>query len=536
MLGAGHGVLSLAQPVHLAQHQAGFDRPVPLVDLEPHRRVDRLVLFHRDRGASEGDGQRPVDAAVQVETRVLSVSHATDVADLGRRDQQADARVARPERADPLELLGEVEPDPIPSDHGVDALGADPLAGPDGRRGVGKEGLAKGLHAARPDLQPGGGTVPAETLQVPGAGPQPLQEVVSGNAAPRAAAAPLGIERDHDRRLQVALDQARGDYPDHAGMPAAPGEDDRAGLAQLVGQLGKRGARRSLDLPLRLPALAVGAVELLRDLAGAPAIAGEEELDPRVSSVEAPGGVDPRCQAEAQVPRVEARGLTAGDLDQGPHPGAPGAPCQLEPAPGQRAVLAQQRDKVGDRGKGDEIEIELGCGRIAAGRLPQAPGQLPGDRRPAELGERVSAQRRVEDRAVGELGTRLVMVGDDHLHPPLPRPGDRVDRGDRAVHGEDQRGAALGERIDTCLGEPIAVGHPVGDQPVAIGPQLAEGADGDRRGADPVDVEVAVDGDPLAPLDRAEEPGRSPPPYASKAPAGWDSSASRKARACSGVR
>ena len=83
--GGGHGAPALAQPVHLAQHQPGLDRAVPLVDLEPHRGVDRLILANRDRGPSEGDRQRPVDPAVQVEARVLSVSHATDVADPGRR-------------------------------------------------------------------------------------------------------------------------------------------------------------------------------------------------------------------------------------------------------------------------------------------------------------------------------------------------------------------------------------------------------------------------------------------------------------------
>ena len=67
-------------------------------------------------------------------------------------------------------------------------------------------------------------------------------------------------------------------------------------------------------------------------------------------------------------------------------------------------------------------------------------------------------------------------------------------------------GAALGQLLDVVGAEPVAVGEPVRDQPVALGAQLAQGADQDRGRADAVDVEVAVDGDPLAGLDRGADP------------------------------
>ena len=66
----------------------------------------------------------------------------------------------------------------------------DPIVG--GR--VREEGLAKGLDPLRADLQPGGGPVAAEPLEMLRAGPQPLEQVESGDAAPGAAAAPLGVE------------------------------------------------------------------------------------------------------------------------------------------------------------------------------------------------------------------------------------------------------------------------------------------------------------------------------------------------------
>ena len=64
---------------------------------------------------------------------------------------------------------------------------------------------------------------------------------------------------------------------------------------------------------------------------------------------------------------------------------------------------------------------------------------------------------------------------------------------------------ALREQLDVGGREAVAVVDPVGDQPVAVGPHLPQGADHDRRRADTVDVEVAVNGDPLAGLDRAAD-------------------------------
>ena len=99
-----------------------------------------------------------------------------------------------------------------------------------------------------------------------------------------------------------------------------------------------------------------------------------------------------------------------------------------------------------------------------------------------------------------------MVVGDDDLDPQLLRQGDLLDSGDPAVDGDQQLRAALGQLLDVGRAQPVAVGQPVGDQPVALGAQLAQRADQDRRRADAVDVEVAVDGDPLARLDRREDP------------------------------
>ncbi len=67
-----------------------------------------------------------------------------------------------------------------------------------------------------------------------------------------------------------------------------------------------------------------------------------------------------------------------------------------------------------------------------------------------------------------------------------------------------KRRAALRQPPHVGLAQAVAVGEPVGDQPVALGAKLTQRRDEDRGGTDTVDVKIAVDGDPPPAADRAE--------------------------------
>ena len=103
----------------------------------------------------------------------------------------------------------------------------------------------------------------------------------------------------------------------------------------------------------------------------------------------------------------------------------------------------------------------------------------------------------MDDRAVGQhaVGARCVVIGDDHVHAGGPSGGDLVDRGDAAVHGHDQRGAALGQALHGGRGQAVAVVDAAGQEPARLGAEAAQGPDHDRGGAHAVDVVVAVNDD-----------------------------------------
>ncbi len=167
--------------------------------------------------------------------------------------------------------------------------------------------------------------------------------------------------------------------------------------------------------------------------------------------------------------------------------------------PDQGSVLSLQRDEIGDRGQGDEVELALEL------RAEQCRRQLVGDRGRAQLAERIAADDGVQDRAVGKLGAWLVVVGDDHVDALLSRHRDLSRRGDPAVDGDQELRAAVAQAVDRRGGEAIAIVLAARDQPVAVGAELAQRPNRDRRRADTVDVVVAVDGDPLAARDRVAD-------------------------------
>jgi hypothetical protein len=101
-----------------------------------------------------------------------------------------------------------------------------------------------------------------------------------------------------------------------------------------------------------------------------------------------------------------------------------------------------------------------------------------------------------------------MVVGDHDVEPRGARRRDLLDRRDRAVHGHQQVGAALGEPRDRRGREAVPVVDPARQVPVDRRPDGPQRAHEDGRGGDAVDVVVAVDGDARAPAGVAEDERR----------------------------
>ena len=109
---------------------------------------------------------------------------------------------------------------------------------------------------------------------------------------------------------------------------------------------------------------------------------------------------------------------------------------------------------------------------------------------------------------IGQSGSVVagpVVVGDDHVDAEPPGLLDLGDGGDAAVDREDELHALLGQARDRRRRDAVALLEPARQVPADVGADLPQRQHGERRRADAVDVVVAVDADPLAPLDRRSQ-------------------------------
>ena len=106
-----------------------------------------------------------------------------------------------------------------------------------------------------------------------------------------------------------------------------------------------------------------------RDLRRAQRVLGEEQLEPGVGAVQAPGRVQPRREREAERALVDAARVDARDRHQRAQPRLARRRQRAQATAHERAVLADQRDHVGDRRERDEVEVVLELARVAPAPL-----------------------------------------------------------------------------------------------------------------------------------------------------------------------
>ncbi len=177
------------------------------------------------------------------------------------------------------------------------------------------------------------------------------------------------FDADDDGGLGGALDDARGEDADDAAMPAVAVDDEQA----CGDEFGIGGEARLDDAErggFSVAALAVEALELGGKFAGAGMVAGGEKLDDFGGDVHAAGGVDARSEAEGDVEAGErlGGGIERSGGEESAQAGADGTAQFAQAECGDDAILAVERNGIGDGGDGRHLEkagqeSSRGCGR-----------------------------------------------------------------------------------------------------------------------------------------------------------------------------
>ncbi len=350
--------------------------------------------------------------------------------------------------------------------------------------------------------------MPPETDQVLAAFLQRLAHVESGNAAAGALALVL-IGRDQDRGPVIALHEARGHDPEHAGVPAVGPEHDRGGQLrtqrlQLVERLLEGGL---VDL------LPHGVVffEALRDRHRLARLGREEEPHAALGVPEPSGRVDSGRQDVRHVTALDALGAEPGDFLESDDSQFGGMTDPVQAELGEDPVLSPERNHVRDGAERDQVQVLVHeIGRQGAGPVLREPlHELQHDPDSRELLERVRAVAalRIQDRVrIGQHPERLVVVGHDHVDAVLLGELDLVRGGDAAIRGDDQADPPLLCHVDAADREPVAVADPVGNEVGDLPPELHERGGQKAGRGDAVDVVVPVDQDRFPLVDRLPYP------------------------------
>ncbi len=155
-----------------------------------------------------------------------------------------------------------------------------------------------------------------EPFQVPGGRGEAAVQVEGAWGAPRAL--PLvGRARDQDDRPVEALDEPRGDDPDHALVPALVGEHVATPSLLRLGPCVDLRERVAQDPVFDSLPLAVQLLELVREAAGLVLVFGEQKLERRSGPAQSSRRVDARRQPEPDGALVDPRRIDAGSLHQG---------------------------------------------------------------------------------------------------------------------------------------------------------------------------------------------------------------------------
>uniref|UniRef100_E6QIG2 Uncharacterized protein n=1 Tax=mine drainage metagenome TaxID=410659 RepID=E6QIG2_9ZZZZ len=401
-----------------------FAHPIRQIDHASGLQTHRLRL--RGQLPSHGFHRRHPHACLggrHLQPNVFFLHHA----DRGRQAhalrQQDRLGVAVSERFEFFHPSGEYWCDAFEGEFAVDAKRV--LGDAPGQFYVG-ECLDASLHfiqVFRGHGESYGESVSAKAGEKIGAGFDGLEQRETVDGAPRAVGDAV-LDAEDECWFGRAFNDARGEDADDAAVPAVASEDEDFFVLQrgVRGEPCVNGLKRG---SFGGAALGVELFKFLSEGCGARLVACGEEFDNLGSNVHAPGGVDARAEAEAEVEAGELTGLgiERGGSEERFQANARRAMQFADSERGQDAIFAEQRHGVRYGGDGDHLEKGWKdfCSRaVWIAPLQQRLSELEGDSRAAQGFLRVSAfglvgiedGQRVRN---GIAGLRQVVVGDDQV-------------------------------------------------------------------------------------------------------------------------
>ena len=173
---------------------------------------------------------------------------------------------------------------------------------------------------------------------------------------------------------------------------------------------------------------------------------------------------------------------------------------------------------VGDRSERHQVEQRRKIRHAALGEAPTLAEECAhrGEHieHHADAGEMLARKRAArliginDQLGRGQLRSRQVMIGDQHLDTACARRDDTVDARDAVVDGDDHRRLALCGERDDLRREPVAELEAVGHEVIDARAHRPQAPHADRARSRAIGIVIRDDQQPLVPLDRGSKPRR----------------------------
>ncbi len=170
--------------------------------------------------------------------------------------------------------------------------------------------------------------------------------------------------------------------------------------------------------------------------------------------------------------------------------------------PDEDSIFVEQRNDVGhraDRRQADCLDEKVSHSRAdffgLVRPLTNGPGELESDARPTQAGERIGRARQpwMHDRRRGRQAVgEFVVVGHDQFQAETLGRFGLGYAGNAAIHGHDDRGAAICKRLQGLVIEAITLVNSVRDVIADFGSEQRQTFDQEGRPGNPIGVVIAI--------------------------------------------
>ena len=313
-------------------------------------------------------------------------------------------------------------------------------------------------------------------------------------------------ERDQHCRSSEFFDQSRSDDTDHSWMPVVVGQNDREHFVEVHRQDFFAGLLQCHAIYVLAPLIQL--LQLAGNRVGLVLILCEQQLHSPNRVPEPARRIEPGRQYEPDSAGRELLSIETGGPQQRAHSDVAGVRQHLETVADEYAIFATERRDVRNRRQCDKIEHRPDEVVVGAELAGESERELEGDADGGEVLVRISVAGPlgIENReAIRQLTARKVVVGDDDVDSRSAEPRDGSNGASAAVTRDHDPGFRRDRRVDSGIAQVISVLDAPGNERRCLPAQLTDHPRENGRGADAVDIVVAMDEDGLLLPNRARE-------------------------------